>query len=159
MENGEGVAPETARSLQIIAFAMGSGLMIFAAIVGWLHFRSAGAVPDPGAVHSINTMTTTAMILSLGLIVASEFVWRSLLKAGGSLDARVRTAFIVRLAMREGASFLGLVVALLAARNGVLRVYPAYWVNFVPFGLFAAFLAAHWPTPEKLMAESREVVV
>ena len=159
LEHEEGVPPETARQLRIISFAMTSGLTLLAAAVAWFYAGSAGLVPDPKSVQVINSMTTTVMVLALGLIVASEFVWRSVLRQpAGTLGARVQTAFIVRLAMREGAGLLGLVVAFLAARNGVLRAYPAYWVGLVPYGLFLAFLATHWPTEERLAAKAREVL-
>ncbi|MCM2303370.1 MAG: hypothetical protein NDJ72_01610 [Elusimicrobia bacterium] len=159
VENEEGVSPATARQLQIIAFAMGAGLTMMAGLTLWFHAGSAGAVPEPGSVRAINTMTTTVMVLALGLIVASEFVWRSVLRGSpGPLSGRVQTAFIIRLAMREGAGLLGLVVAFLAARNGVLRAYPAYWVGLAPYALFLGFLAAHWPTEDRLEAEAREVL-
>jgi F0F1-type ATP synthase membrane subunit c/vacuolar-type H+-ATPase subunit K len=159
LEHDEGVPPETARQLQIISFAMSSGLTLLAVVVAWFYAGSAGQVPEAKSVQAINTMTTTVMVLALGLIVASEFVWRAVLRQpGGTLGARVQTAFIVRLAMREGAGLLGLVVAFLAARNGVLRAYPAYWVGLVPYGLFLAFLATHWPTEERLAAEARDAI-
>lgn len=159
VEHEDGVSPVTARQLRIIAGAMGAGLTALAAVVVWLYAGSAGQAPDAKSVQVINTMTSTAMILALGLIVASEFAWRSVLRASpGPLSGRVQTAFILRLAMREGAGLLGLVVAFLAARNGVLRAYPAYWVGLAPYGLFLAFLAAHWPTEERLGAEAREVL-
>ena len=152
--SGDSVSPETSHALRVLSFAMGSGLAIFAGIV-WFYAGHDAAIPDAGVAHRVNTMTRTAMILALALIVASEFVWRTLIKAEGSLDSRVRTAFIVRLSMREGAALLGLAVAFLAARSGVLRLYPAYWANLAPFGLFLIFLYAHWPTPQKLEAEAR----
>jgi F0F1-type ATP synthase membrane subunit c/vacuolar-type H+-ATPase subunit K len=159
IEREEGVPPATARQLQIIAGAMGTGLTLLAAAVVWFHAGSAGRIPDPKSVQVINTMITTVMVLALGLIAASEFAWRSVLRQSpGPLGGRVQTAFIVRLAMREGAGLLGLVVAFLAARNGVLRAYPAYWVGLAPYALFLGFLAAHWPTEERLGAEAREVL-
>lgn len=159
IESEEGVSPATAHHLRIIAGAMGAGLTTFALAVAWFYAKSAGQVPDPESVQVINRMTTTVMVLALGLIVASEFAWRSLLRRSpGTLSGRVQTAYIVRLALREGAGLLGLVVAFLAALNGVLRVYPAYWVNLAPFALFLGFLATHWPTEDKLAAEARDVL-
>ena len=157
IEHDEGVPPETARQLQIISLAMVSGLVMLAGAVVWFHVASEGKVPDPKSIQTINAMTTTAMVLALGMIVASEFVWRSVLRQpGGTLGSRVQTAFIVRLAMRESAALLGLVVAFLAARGGVLRVYPAYWAALAPFALFLGFLAVHWPAEERLAAEARD---
>ena len=104
-------------------------------------------------------LATVAMLVAVSCIVASEIAWRSLLKkSAGPLGGRVQIAFIIRLALREGAGLLGMVVAYLAALNGVLRVYPAYWVNGAPFALFLGFLAAHWPSAETLAVEAREIL-
>ncbi len=159
VETEDGVSSATAQQLKIIAFAMGGGLTMMAGLILWSYFSAAERVPTPRDVQFINTSTTVAMVVALLLIVASEMSWRSLLlKSSGALSGRVHIAFIVRLACREGAGLLGLTIAYLAACNGVLRVYPAYWVNLAPFILFLGFLAAHWPSVERLGDEARGVL-
>jgi hypothetical protein len=159
VEAEDGVSPATAPRLKIIAFAMGGGLTMMAGFVFWSYLSAAARVPTPHDVKFINTATTVAMVVALLAIIASEIAWRSLLrKSPGPLGGRVHIAFIVRLACREGASLLGLTIAYLAACNGVLRVYPAYWVNLAPFVLFLGFLATHWPSAERLTAEACDVV-
>lgn len=159
VESGDGVPPAVSRQLQVIALAMGAGLALMAGLVLWAHHSAAAAVPSPAQVKSINALTAIMMAVALALIVGSELAWRSLLlKSPRPLSGRVHTAFIVRLACREGAGLLGLTVAYIAAISGVLRVYPAYWVNLAPFALFLVFLATHWPTEEKLAAEARDVL-
>lgn len=158
-EDEGGVSPAGAKQLQIIAGAMASGLALMAGLVVWSYFSAEAKVPEPRDVYLINSLTAILMVAALGAIVASEVVWRSLLKKeGGSLGARIYTGFIVRMALREGASLGGMTAAYIATLNGVLRAYPAYWVNLAPFGLFLVFLATHWPTQEKLESETREVV-
>jgi len=159
VETEDGVSPATAQTLKIIAGAMGGGLTLMAGLVAWTHANAAGKVPTTDHVRLINLLTTVAMLIAVSCIVASEFVWRRVLRnSPGELGARAQTAFIVRLALREGAGLMGMTVAYLAAANGVLGVYPAYWVNLVPFGLFLGFLATHWPSAEKLTAEARDVL-
>lgn len=159
VETEDGVSPATAQQLKIIAFAMGAGLTMMAGLVFWSYANAAAKVPNPNEVKSINTFTTVAMVVALLSTIASEIGWRSLLrKSSGSFSAGVQTAFIVRLACREGAGLLGMTVAYLSALNGVLRVYPAYWVNLAPYGLFLGFLATHWPSVEKLTDEARGVL-
>lgn len=159
LETEDGVSPATAQTLKIIAGSMGAGLTLMAGLVAWSHANAAGKVPTPDNVRLINLLTTVAMLNAVSCIVASEFMWRRTLRnPAGPLGARVQTAFIVRLALREGAALLGMTVAYLAALNGVLKAYPAYWVNLVPCGLFLGFLAAHWPSAEKLTAEARDVM-
>lgn len=159
IESGDGIPPEVARQLQIIALAMGAGLALMAGLVFWAYHNAAAAVPSPAQVKSINALTAIMMAVSLGLIVGSELAWRSLLlKSPRPLSGRVQTAFIVRLACREGAGLLGMTVAYIAAVSGVLRVYPAYWVNLAPFALFLVFLATHWPTQGWLADESKGII-
>ncbi|MBI4060888.1 MAG: hypothetical protein HY403_05600, partial [Elusimicrobia bacterium] len=136
-EANDGVSPDAARQLGVVALAMGGGLALMAGLVVWSHLNAAAKVPTPGEVRAVNALTTAAMLAALLLVVASEFAWRGALRrAPGTFGARVRTAYILRLACREGAGLLGMTVAYIAALDGVLRAYPAYWVNLAPFLLF-----------------------
>jgi hypothetical protein len=157
IETEEGVSPAVAQTLRVIALAMGGGLTMVAGLVAL--FNTGARTPTPVEIRTINALTTVAMVFTLLAIAASELLWRKLLKsAPGALGARVQTAFIARLACREAAGLLGLTVAYIAAINGVLRLYPAYWVDLAPFVLFLGFLAAHFPSAEKLTAEAREIL-
>jgi len=159
VETGEGISPEAARTLTVIASAMAAGLTLMAGLVVWSYVNAAAKSPGPNEVRAVNTLTTVMMLLAIIAIVASEILWRALLRrTPGALAVRVRTAFIARLACREGAGLLGMTVAYIAALNGVLRVYPAYWVNLAPYVLFLGFLATHWPSVEKLTDEARGVL-
>ncbi len=158
IQEDDGVPREAAHLLQIIASAMGGGLILMAGLVVWSYVNAAAKVPAASEVKAVNTLTTVMMILALISIVASEYFWRiALRRTPGALAARVQAAYIVRLACREGAALLGMTVAYIAALNGVLRAYPAYWVNLAPFALFLVFLSAHFPSAEKLTAEAREI--
>lgn len=158
MIENDGVPEPVAQTLRIICLAMAAGLTAMAGLVAWTYFNHKGEPPTPERVRLINTLTTVAMAWTLIGIVVSEVMWRKLLKSTpGALGAKIQTAFVVRLAAREGAGLLGLTVAYLAAANGTLKAYPAYWVNLAPFVLFLGFLAAHWPTAGRLAAEAREI--
>lgn len=148
------LSPKTSRTLCAIAGAMGLGVASLAAVIAVLHLRGS-KTPTPDDVRLINRMTGAAMVAALVAIVASEAVWKAQLKGvdAANADARVTTAFIVRTALREGAALFGCVVALLAALNGTLSVYPAYWADLAPAALFLGYLAMHWPSPENLQAE------
>jgi TolB-like protein len=92
-------------------------------------------------------LTTAAMSSALISLVASETLWTILLKRVDPAQAgtRVLTAYILRTVLRECAGIVGIVAAIVAASNGILRVFPAYWVNMVPAALFLVYLFAHWP--------------
>lgn len=156
---GDEVSPGTAQLLRTISGAMGGGLALMAGLVAWSYFNAAATVPEPKDVFLTNRLTAVLMVVALMSIIASEILWRTILrKSKGPLTLRVQTAFLVRLACREAAGLAGLTAAYLAAVNGVLRLYPAYWINLAPFGLFLVFLATHWPTAQELDAEAREIL-
>lgn len=153
----ESVSPEAARTLRIIAVAMAGGMAMMAGLVAWSCVNAAARTPTALEVRGINTLTIAVMALSFASIAASELVWRVVLRqAKGELSRRVLTAYIVRLALREAPGLFGLTAAYVGAVNGVLKLYPSYWVNLVPFGLFLGFLASHFPSAEKLTSEARE---
>lgn len=153
------MSADAARALRVVAASMAWGLCMFAGVVVWFHLRSEGKAPAPEQVRGVNLLTTFAMAGAVGTILGSEILWRRLLRApGGTLDERARSAFIARLALREGGAIFGLAVAVLAALSGTLRAYPAYWANLVPAGLFLVFIAARWPSDERLDAQVREVL-
>ena len=159
MSASETVPEEIASGLRRILLAMAAGLCLLAAVIGFFYARSAGLVPDAASVRAENVMTMVAMAVAAATIVASEAVWRGVLRGGrGALARRVQTAFLLRAAMREGAALFGLAVALLCAQSGVLRLYPAYWANFAPFGLFVVFARLHWPTAENLAVELAQIL-
>ncbi|MFI5349860.1 MAG: hypothetical protein ACHQ2Z_09970 [Elusimicrobiota bacterium] len=148
------------RTLRVIAFAMGNGIALLTAIAIFFYWRSNAAAPTPQSLKLINSLTVFSAAASFAAIVVSEFVWKKIL-AGASaanVNATTQTAFIVRAALREGAALAGCVTLLLAAQDGVLRAYPAYWVDLVPAALFWSFLCLHWPSLENLRGELAEIL-
>jgi hypothetical protein len=100
------------------------------------------------------------MAASLAAIVASEIAWKQLLAGATTADvnAKTQTAFILRAAMREGAALAGTVTFFLACQDGVLRAYPAYWVDLAPAALFWSFLYLHWPSLQNLKTELTQIL-
>lgn len=155
----EGLTDKAARTLRVLCGGLGGAVAAFALVVAWA-YAGEGHISQPNAARLINILTMTAMSWTLAGILAGEFLWRRGVRLTGNpakADARVSAAFMLRLALREGAALLGLTVCFLAARNGVLRAYPAYWVNSVPALLFAFFLYARWPSLENLRSQVRDV--
>ena len=147
---------EAARLARVVAGALAAGVVVLAGAAAWRYFASTAAEPSPAQLKLANALTTAAMALTVGAAVGSEWVWRLLASGPEERPDRLLPAFVVRAALREAPALAGAVAALMAAEDGVLRAYPAYWVDLVPAGLFLAFLAAHWPTAERLAAESAE---
>ena len=147
--------PETGRLLRLIAGGMGAGVVALAAAAVFMHLRAEGRVPTPSELRTANALTTAAMAAALAAIVGAQLAWKAAMAGSGDLDARLRKAFILRTALREAGALPGCVAALLAAGWGVMRVYPAYWALLVPAGLFFSYLAAHWPSDERLAEDAR----
>lgn len=156
----EGIDEKAPRVLQAIAGSMAFGVLVLAGLALWFRLGATQA-PAPADVKLINAFTTAVMAWCVGAIVFSEFLWKRQLRAitnPAHAPSIVQTAFIVRLALREGAALLGLVACLLAAMKGVLTAYPAYWVNAAPAALFLFFLAVSWPSREGLRRQVLEAL-
>jgi len=149
-------AEEAARLLRLIAGGLAASALVLAAAALWRYFAAPFAEPSPAQLKLANALTSATMALAFAGALASEWLWRLLASDEDGRADRLVVAFVVRAACREAPALAGGVAALMAAQDGVLRAYPAYWVDLVPTGLFLAFLAAHWPTAERLAAESAE---
>ena len=144
----------TARQLRVISFVMGGWIALLTAAPVFYYLRPTAA-PTLQALKLVNTLTIFSMGASFAAIVASEIIWKKMLAgaAASDVNAKVRAAFSMRLSLRLQAALVGAVTIYLACRNGVLRAYPAYWVDLAPAGMFWSFLYLHWPSLENLKAE------
>jgi hypothetical protein len=152
----DGLNEGMARTLRAIAFGLGNGVALLTAISLFLYYRRTAAIaPTLQSLKSINTMTILSMAASLAAIVVSEIVWKRMLAGAVAADANAKTqaAFVVRAALRQAAALAGTVTFYLACTDGVLRAYPAYWVDLVPAALLWSFLYLHWPSLENLKVE------
>jgi hypothetical protein len=143
------------RTLRVIAFAMGNGIALLTAVAVFYYWRSNAAAPTPQSLKLINSLTIFSAAAAFVAIVVSELVWKKML-AGASeanVNATTQSAFILRAALREGAALAGCVTLFLSAQDGVLRAYPAYWVDLAPAVLFWSFLYLHWPSLANLKTE------
>lgn len=149
-----------AKTLRTIGFAMGLGLALLVAVSIVIYARSAAAVPTPQSLKFINLLTILAAAYAFAAIVASEVMWKKTLSGAVAADvnAKAQLAFIIRAAAREGAALLGGATFFLACSDGVLRAYPAYWIDLAPTVLFWSFLYMHWPSLENLKAELNEIL-
>jgi hypothetical protein len=149
-----------ARTLRTIGFAMGMGLALLSAVSIFLYARSLSVVPTPQSVKFINMLTILSAAYAFGAIVVSEILWKKMLGGAVAADVNAKTqlAFIIRAATREGAALLGGVTFFLACSDGVLRAYPAYWIDLAPTVLFWSFLYLHWPSLENLKSELEELL-
>ena len=159
-EPAESLAEGMTRTLRVIAFSMGNGVALLTAVSLFFYGRSAAAAPTLQSLRLVNRLTILSMAAAFAAIVVSELAWKKMLArvVAENVNAKTRTAFIVRAALREGAALAGGATLFLACQDGVLRAYPAYWVDLAPAALFWSFLYLHWPSLENLKAELAEIV-
>lgn len=63
---------------------------------------------------------------------------------------RIKTAFLVRLAIMESAALFGIVLLLLCARSGILKENPLYFLTGFPYLVLLFFSLATIPTKKKM---------
>ena len=106
------------RVIQIIHLALGAGVLVFSAIIVVLHTLTEVAQPEPGSDGMLRNLTMASTGFFLVALPASQLIYESLFRkkldlqsSSGEMDVdrvmgKIRTAFIVRSAILEAASFL-----------------------------------------------------
>lgn len=141
-----------------LALLMGALTFLTAAI-----FFYAQNEPNVGVDQSLlDTLSLVHVIYAFGTYSAAPFIFKRQL-AGSAKDAnpeenpalmfliRVRTAQIIRLALFEGTAFLGLIVLMQGAINGILHVHPVYWWKVASTAILAGLIILTFPTKAKIM--------
>lgn len=153
---GESLDEKGAGALRSIALAMSVSTVL---LCGGVVLARSPRAPAPEDVRLANLLLMGAMAGAFALILASERLWRRALEraAPESAAGAVQSAYILRLACREGAAVLGALAAMNASQRGVLALYPAYWAALAPAGLFLTHVWLHWPSLARLRAELAEL--
>jgi hypothetical protein len=159
------VNEQTVRGLQVLQVAMMAGPIFFA---GAVLFKA--AMPDAtptGSPESVSLMKTLSAINLLLALIAYRlgpviFRWRLRTAArvsGGEADTlleALRSGWIVRLGLAEGAAVFGAAVCFLGQANGILRTFPVYWFNLLTVAAVVVFGAATFPTRTRLVEALRQ---
>lgn len=151
-EDFEGGLPGAVQTLRLIHLAMGGSIAMFAGIALYLYFTTAQKAPAPGDETFMRAFSMAVAVFGAGLWIASGFAYGSKLRGPGGFLARVQAAEVVRLAMREGAAFLGLIGCMQGAMNGMLAAQPLYWLNGLPAFAFWVFVVRSLAVEERLRA-------
>jgi hypothetical protein len=139
----------TARMLKLIHAAMAGGILMMGAVVGFFYVQNAAKVPPENAFATLRLLSAVAAVMTAAAWTASSVLFKTL-AAKASGPAGVQTAFIVRAALREGPALLGLVICMLGALNGALRVQPVFWAASLPAWLFVGWIALSLPDERSL---------
>jgi len=151
------------RTLQIMHIAMGIGLIPFLFIILFLMSNDA---PSDDEYQLIMLLTQVHIVLFFVGFFASGFLQSKLMAPANenlstadkeSFDLAwtnwlnaYKSAHIVTLAAREVPAFMGGVVIMLAALNGVLAANSYFWVNAFSAALFILYLFLTFPSEDKI---------
>jgi hypothetical protein len=145
------------KSLQIFYFVFGIGALL---LLFFVLFQSVSVGDIPLAVDDGVARLLSLVHLAYGMAAygVSPVLFRRILArgiSGGHTDrfvAALRSAYILRLTIFEGVAYFGLVVLLISATDGVLMLFPQYWINLLSTLVLMVFIPTTFPTRERLQS-------
>ena len=161
--------------LQLIVAAMTDGVIVFGAVVGWLHWSDhfGAAQATEGDVKLLGLLSWLHAVAAVPAVMVAWRVSKGALDrklrplaeaiAAGDLqqdspDAMIKFiqisygSTIARMAILEGVAVSGLTICLLAVANGVMDQHPEYWLNLISPGLLLLYVAMSFPTRHRVAA-------
>jgi hypothetical protein len=147
-------------TLRVIYLAMGAGGTMFALTSYLVPFFIQQA-----PANSSDQLIQTVHILSLILIafcgtmypLAGSIFRKTLLnqRQNQSPSQRVRSAYVIRIAIYEAVAFFGLTVLLAAGLFGLTEVQPLYFLTGLPYLILVGFITRTFPSKEALENQVR----
>jgi hypothetical protein len=167
------LTPGQLRTGMIIQVALVLGSLSFLMVVLLLTFTGRQQPANPGLLDMLTTFTIANLIAFVVFAGIGNLLYRSRLRparlqsefegespdrrgnlVGGALVDKVigiiRSAMILRTALLEAAAFLGLMVLMFAATEGVLLSTQWLWLNLIPVAGLCIFVASTFPTAGRL---------
>lgn len=173
------IMPEQVRSLRIMQAYLTVGLLVFAAAIVYIATRRP-EIPVPTA-SGTQWVLRASLVHGAVFVLAwlfSDVATRTALRRAyqgsmqpvstarggngvttGSAEAAmeaIRSAVVLRLALREAPALFGLGICYIAVGNGVLDAHPAVALNAGSAAAAIAFFITTLPTPERLVAVFRK---
>lgn len=147
--------PEAVRAvavLQVVAGALAASVVIYAGVAWFLTTEAAGAGLEARGLPAL--WARFLAVCGIGLILVAPLVERRIRASGkgqelGSGLSEYRTAVLVGFALREAASLLGLVIAVLTG--------DAFWCYVLSAAALVA-MAVGWPSRSRLEGVARSAV-
>ncbi len=158
---------ESLRVTRLIHAAIMTGPLVFLLVVVVLSTQQPAEFPPVASnMEIMNILSMVHGVLFLLAILLAQFLAGVLFSPDrlgqdtGSTAPEMlaqrcvalqRAANIARLAVLEGASFIGTAVCFIGVMNHVVQVEPSYWLNAVSTGLFLGYGITTFPTKENLV--------
>ena len=146
------------KSLQIFYFVFGIGALL---LLFFVLFQTLSTPDIPVAVDDmvVRMLSVVHLVYGLAGYVLAPLLFRRVLGRGitkrnpDRVAKAIRNAYIMRLTLFEGVAYFGLVILLIAAMDGVLALFPQYWLNLLSTLVLLVFLPATFPTRERVHLE------
>lgn len=141
-----------ASGLRLVLGSMVGGAAITSVCAVLLFFASPARSADAGTIRAMELLSlidAAALILSYP---ASAALFKGLARGAASDESgqRLRSAFVVRAAVREAGGLLGATITIICALNGSLASEPALWLNLLSPAVFAFTSLLALPTEASL---------
>ena len=145
------------RALKVMYVAQAVGATLFAGVVFLLALFAMrnGTVPSAHQSQVVHLLSMALIVFSCVEYTLAGFLFRKVLKGqrpanASALSARIRTAYVIRVALFQGMSFFGLAVCLLAGSFGVLHVSPLYVLTGLPYVILIMHIIRTYPSKGNL---------
>ncbi|MFH1194131.1 MAG: hypothetical protein V1720_00385 [bacterium] len=157
------------KTLQIIFFAIGTGIFLFFTVCVILYFINVQPETPP-TEEVVSMLSFIHAIIFVALFFTSKFMYGFILSDKfnpgknmmsfqqlgevrgnySNLLQKIRTAEIVRLAILEGPALFGLVIILLSVMSGVIYYNSGYWLNLLSSFALWGMIYINFPRTDKL---------
>jgi hypothetical protein len=158
--------PPAVQALRIIYLVLVIGIAIILALILFLHVLDGSNTGDDTSLRIVQILTFVHVVVAFSLYVVASVLPSVLLSPAALERSRarnpsiapvdlaldlIRRALLLRLVLFEGTALLGLIVCMLGELFGVLRAQPIYWLNVVTTFILFAYVAANFPSEERLV--------
>lgn len=154
------VTPDVVRQFRILWLGLSMGVVSFGLIIVFMDMtgsREAGINIDSIFSMSIAHGVTACILFPLSAIVRDLILRKKNLEQTGKpventmALALIRSAFIIRAAMMEGAAMFGLVVCFMAVTGGATEVNFMYWLNGLSTVIMLIYMVRELPSQERIV--------
>lgn len=158
----------------LIQAALGLGALFFFLAVLFVAFFRQSTIINNEPLDLLTTLTPVNIIILVVLGSVGQLIYRSRfsakqLESAYSNDLRdregnpivatpaekaiyfIRASMLIRTALFEVSTFIGLVALMIAATNGLLLSVDWLWINILPLVIFISLIVFTFPTRDRML--------
>ncbi|MEW6509885.1 MAG: hypothetical protein AB1428_02880 [Bacteroidota bacterium] len=162
----EALTPAALQMTQIIQGALMAGPVVALIAIAAVGLSDQPHASGPGPMETVRTLTLVHAIVTVLAYLFAPYLYLVTFDPKRLFNPRIdepaeliaarcvglqRSAIILRLAVLEGAAFMGVAVCLIGIMNGVFAVQPLFWFNLLSLLLMLAYSLFTFPSRERLI--------